>query len=130
MKSALPKVLHPLAGQPLITHVLSAVQTAGGATATAVVIGPDHAAVGKEAARVIPSAETFVQTDAGGTAHAVLAARAAIERGVDDVLVIFGDTPLIRPETLREAARRHWPRARPSRCSAFAPPTRPATAGW
>ena len=99
MKSALPKVLNPLAGQPLITHVLNAVRTAG-ATATAVVIGPDHAAVGKEATRVSPSAQTFVQTDRRGTAHAVLAARAAIARGFDDVLIIFGDTPLIRPETL------------------------------
>jgi bifunctional UDP-N-acetylglucosamine pyrophosphorylase/glucosamine-1-phosphate N-acetyltransferase len=43
----------------------------------------------------------FVQAKRRGTAHAVLAAKAAIERGADDVLVIFADTPLIRPQTLK-----------------------------
>ncbi len=43
--------------------------------------------------------EVFVQTERLGTAHAVLAARAALERGYDDVLIAFADTPLIRPET-------------------------------
>ena len=41
-----------------------------------------------------------MQTERRGTAHAVLAARAAIAQGADDILVIFGDTPLIRPQTL------------------------------
>ena len=44
----------------------------------------------------------FVQTERRGTAHAVLAAKAAIEQGADDILVIFGDTPLIRPQTLEK----------------------------
>ena len=44
--------------------------------------------------------EDFRAAERRGTAHAVLAARAAIEQGADDVLVIFGDTPLIRPQTL------------------------------
>src|SRR5262249_56879419 len=44
--------------------------------------------------------EIFVQAERRGTAHAVLAAKAAIARVPDDVLVIFGDTPLIRPQTL------------------------------
>ena len=49
-----------------------------------------------------------MQTERRGTAHAVLAARAALARNPDDVLVIFGDTPLIRPQTLarmRDASR-------------------------
>ena len=53
-----------------------------------------------EALSVISNAEIFVQAERRGTAHATLAARAAIGEGVDDVLVIFGDTPLIRPQTL------------------------------
>src|SRR5262249_32415530 len=57
-------------------------------------------AVAAEAKRILPSAEIFVQAERLGTAHAVLAARPAIARGPDDVLVIFGDTPFVRPETL------------------------------
>jgi bifunctional UDP-N-acetylglucosamine pyrophosphorylase/glucosamine-1-phosphate N-acetyltransferase len=99
MRSHRPKALHPIAGRPLLAHVLDAVRAAGGATA-AVVVGPDGEAVAAEARRVLPQAQTFVQAERRGTAHAVLAARAAIVRGADDVLVIFADTPLIRPQTL------------------------------
>ena len=49
--------------------------------------------------RVLPKAQVFVQVKRRGTANAVLAARAAIVKGADDILVIFGDTPLIRPQT-------------------------------
>jgi bifunctional UDP-N-acetylglucosamine pyrophosphorylase/glucosamine-1-phosphate N-acetyltransferase len=99
MRSRRPKVLHEIAGRSLLAHVLDAVREAGG-TSAAVVVGPDSQAVAAEARRVIPGAETFVQSERRGTAHAVLAAKAAIARGADDVLVIFGDTPLIRPQTL------------------------------
>src|SRR5215471_16019248 len=99
MRSTRPKVLHAIAGQSLLAHVLDAVRKAGG-TMTAVVVGLGADAVAAEAKRVLPDAEIFVQTERRGTAHAVLAAKAAIARGPDDVLVIFGDTPLIRPQTL------------------------------
>ena len=99
MRSARPKVLHAIAGRSLLAHVLDAVREAGG-TMTAVVVGPAAGAVAAEAKRILPDAEIFVQADRRGTAHAVLAAKAAIARTPDDVLVIFGDTPLIRPRTL------------------------------
>ncbi len=98
MRSSLPKVLHPVAGQPLLAHVLDAAPHGTGA-ALAVVIGPDHKAVADEVKRVRPDAATFVQAERLGTAHAVLAARAAIARGADDLLVAFGDTPLISAKT-------------------------------
>jgi bifunctional UDP-N-acetylglucosamine pyrophosphorylase/glucosamine-1-phosphate N-acetyltransferase len=98
MRSSLPKVLHPVAGQPLLAHVLGAVPKGAGA-ATAVVVGPNHEAVAAEARRLRPDAATFVQRERLGTAHAVLAAREAIARGADDLLVVFGDTPLISAET-------------------------------
>jgi bifunctional UDP-N-acetylglucosamine pyrophosphorylase/glucosamine-1-phosphate N-acetyltransferase len=66
------------------------------------VVAPNHAAVETEARRVIPDAEIYVQAERRGTAHAVLAARAAIEHGADHILIIFGDTPLILPQTLRK----------------------------
>jgi bifunctional UDP-N-acetylglucosamine pyrophosphorylase/glucosamine-1-phosphate N-acetyltransferase len=98
MRSARPKVLHEVAGQSLLAHVLDAVPHASGA-ALAVVIGPDHKPVADEVKRIRPDAATFVQAERLGTAHAVLAARAAIARGADDLLVAFGDTPLISAET-------------------------------
>jgi bifunctional UDP-N-acetylglucosamine pyrophosphorylase/glucosamine-1-phosphate N-acetyltransferase len=99
MRSALPKVLHAIAGRSLLAHVLDAVAVAR-VTATAVVIGPGQEAVQAEARRVLPDAECFVQHERRGTAHAVLAAKAAIERRRDDVLIVYGDTPLIRATTL------------------------------
>src|SRR6202035_3589624 len=98
MRSALPKVLHPLAGQSLLAHVLDAAPHGAGA-ALAVVIGPDHEAVAKETKRLRPDAEVFIQRQRLGTAHAVLAARDAIISGADDLLIVFGDTPLISAAT-------------------------------
>jgi bifunctional UDP-N-acetylglucosamine pyrophosphorylase/glucosamine-1-phosphate N-acetyltransferase len=101
MRSSLPKVLHAIGGETLLSHVLRAVAQAG-AKVCAVVVGPDHDAVAKEAARVIPDAETARQMQRLGTAHAVLAARAALERGFDDILIVFADTPLVRTQTLQK----------------------------
>jgi bifunctional UDP-N-acetylglucosamine pyrophosphorylase/glucosamine-1-phosphate N-acetyltransferase len=98
MRSALPKVMHPLAGQTLLAHVLRAAPRGAGAS-LAVVIGPDQRAVEEETRRLRPDAATFVQRERLGTAHAVLAARDAIARGADDLLVVFGDTPLISAAT-------------------------------
>ena len=99
MRSSQPKVLHAIAGRSLLAHVLTAVSDAGIAH-SAVVIGPGQDAVAAEAKRVLPGAAIFVQKERRGTAHAVLAARAAIKRGADDVLVVYGDTPFLRPATL------------------------------
>src|ERR1700675_315327 len=98
MQSSMPKVLHPVAGQSLLAHVLEAAPHGAGAT-LAVVIGPDHQAVADEVKRLRPDAATFVQRERLGTAHAVLAAREAIARGADDLLVVFGDAPVISAET-------------------------------
>jgi bifunctional UDP-N-acetylglucosamine pyrophosphorylase/glucosamine-1-phosphate N-acetyltransferase len=99
MGSVRPKVLHDIAGRSLLTHVLSALKAAGGSR-VAVVVGPDQAAVAAEARAQYPDADVYIQRERRGTAHAVLAAQAAIARGADDILVIFGDTPLILPQTL------------------------------
>src|SRR5262249_23005157 len=72
-----------------------------GTEQAAVVVGPDADAVAGEAERALPKAEIFVQTERRGTAHAVLCARKAIAKGADDILVIFGDTPLISADTLK-----------------------------
>ena len=98
MRSAMPKVMHPLAGQSLLAHVLRAAPKDAGAR-LAVVIGPAHGALEEEIKRLRPEAAIFIQRERRGTAHAVLAARDAIARGVDDLLVVFGDTPLISAAT-------------------------------
>ncbi len=108
MKSALPKVLHEVGRLPMIGHVLAAARQAG-ANGEAVVIG--HGADQVRAAVELPagasgrSPEVFVQTERLGTGHATLAARSAIERGYDDVLVMFGDAPLLQADAL--GAMRH-----------------------
>ena len=101
MRSALPKALHMIGGRTLLAHVLTAAKQAGGSD-IAVVVGPDHDAVAAEALALAPDAEIFEQAQRRGTAHAVLSARKAIARRPNDILVMFGDTPLVRPQTLRE----------------------------
>lgn len=100
MKSDIPKVLHEIGNRPMVCHSL-AVAAAAGADRLALVIGPNHEAVAAAAGRVAPGIGAFVQSQRLGTAHAVLQARAAIEAGADDVVVLYGDTPLLRPETLK-----------------------------
>ncbi|MGJ4928541.1 bifunctional UDP-N-acetylglucosamine diphosphorylase/glucosamine-1-phosphate N-acetyltransferase GlmU [Bradyrhizobium sp. HKCCYLS2038] len=98
MRTSIPKVLHPIASESMLAHVLAAAPHGDGAD-VAVVIGPDHDSVEREAKRLRPNADIFVQRERLGTAHAVLAARPAIARGADDLLVAFGDTPLITADT-------------------------------
>ena len=99
MNSDLPKVLHPLAGAPLLVHALKA----GDALAPArsvVVAGHGAEAVGRAARDWNPEAEVVLQNEQKGTAHAVDQARAALDGFDGDVIVLYGDTPFIRPETL------------------------------
>jgi bifunctional UDP-N-acetylglucosamine pyrophosphorylase/glucosamine-1-phosphate N-acetyltransferase len=99
MRSERPKVLHEVAGRSMLAHALALVNAAG-IDSVAVVVGPGSERVREEALTLRPDAEIFVQTERRGTAHAVLAARAAIKKGYDDLLVLFADTPLIEPATI------------------------------
>ena len=99
MRSKRPKVLHEIAGRSMLAHVLAAITEAGVGN-LAVVVGPEHEDVAAEAREVVPGILVFVQRERSGTAHAVLAAREAIARGYDDILVTYADIPLIRGETL------------------------------
>ncbi|WP_019171130.1 bifunctional UDP-N-acetylglucosamine diphosphorylase/glucosamine-1-phosphate N-acetyltransferase GlmU [Pseudaminobacter salicylatoxidans] len=105
MKSALPKVLHKIAGLPMVAHVVRAAQSAGSGD-LAMVIGYGAEQMREAVPAFVPEAEIFVQEERLGTAHAVLSARSAIARGYDDVLVMFGDTPLIDPTALADARAR------------------------
>lgn len=95
MKSTRAKVLHEVAHRPMIAHVVATARAAG-STEIAVVVGPGR----DDVARAAEGALTFVQTERLGTAHAALAARDALARAVDDVIVTFGDVPLITPDSI------------------------------
>lgn len=96
MKSALPKVLHPVADLPMVAHVVNAAR----GTDIAVVVGREAEMVRQAVAPFAPEAEVFLQSERLGTAHAVLAAREKISRGYDDILILFGDTPLVESDAL------------------------------
>jgi len=100
MKSDLPKVLHHLAGAPMLAHVLRTAAAAGVARAS-LVVGPDMEAVGEAGRAVDPAIDVFIQSNQLGTADAVKAALPAFEAEAGPVLVLYGDTPLLRPETLK-----------------------------
>ncbi len=104
MRSAKPKVLHELAGRSMLAHTLSAVLN-GAMGDVAVVVGPDAKGVAAEALRAAPEAKIAVQRERRGTADAVLAARDQIERGYDDILVVYADIPMIEASTLAAIRR-------------------------
>lgn len=100
MRSQLPKVMHPVGNRPLLGHVLAAVEAAD-IEQCAVVLGAGSRAVAEYLKQASPTARTFNQQEQLGTAHALLAARPALqaqEQGC--VLVLFGDSPLITAQTL------------------------------
>ena len=111
MKSDMPKVLQPLAGRPLLAHVIDAAHAIGAADI--------HVVYGHGGERVRETLHDdalswALQAEQQGTGHAVMQAMPGV---TDDamVLVLYGDVPLVRPETLRrliDDGRRH----RRSRC--------------
>ena len=109
MKSDLPKVLHPLAGAPLLIHALQA----GGAldpARTVVVTGHGGDLVEQAATAFDDRIACVRQTEQLGTAHAVAQARPALDDFTGDVVVLYGDTPFITPDTLErmlDARRTH-----------------------
>ncbi len=100
MKSARPKVLHEVVGLSLLGHAIHAAQAAEVAR-LGVVIGPERGDVAAEVARHAAKARVFEQRERRGTAHAVLQAAALIEQGCAALVILCGDTPLIRPESIR-----------------------------
>jgi len=98
MKSDLHKVLHPLAGQPMLAHLLASV-AALAPERTLVVVGARKEQV--EAAATPLGAEIVEQREQLGTGHAVAQAEASLEGFAGDVLILYGDVPLVRGATMR-----------------------------
>ncbi|HEV2327102.1 MAG TPA: bifunctional UDP-N-acetylglucosamine diphosphorylase/glucosamine-1-phosphate N-acetyltransferase GlmU [Terracidiphilus sp.] len=97
LKSKRPKVLHEIGGKPLLAHVIAAATTLVPADRVYVVVGHE---AGRVREAVASSGVRFVeQTEQRGTGHAIQCARQAMA-GFDSILVLSGDVPLIRPETI------------------------------
>ncbi|MEQ8378454.1 bifunctional UDP-N-acetylglucosamine diphosphorylase/glucosamine-1-phosphate N-acetyltransferase GlmU [Parvibaculum sp.] len=99
MKSRLPKVLHPIAGRPMLGHVLAAAGALEGGE-TVLVVGPGMEAVSDYAHTLLPAAKIAIQEQQLGTGDAVRSASAHVIHDDGVVLVTFGDAPLVRRETL------------------------------
>ncbi len=99
MNSDLPKVLHEIAGAPMVVHAMKS-GAALNPERTVVVAGHGAALVEMAAKAYDPDVTTVIQSEQLGTAHAVKQARDALDGFAGDALVLYGDTPFIRPETL------------------------------
>lgn len=104
MKSLLPKVLHPVAGLPMVGHVLHAANSLN-PQEVIVVISPELPEVGHVVQSIDLDAQIAIQKIAQGTGDAVRAAESALKDFEGIVFVLFGDTPLILPETLYQMAQ-------------------------
>jgi bifunctional UDP-N-acetylglucosamine pyrophosphorylase/glucosamine-1-phosphate N-acetyltransferase len=102
MKSSKSKVLHTIGNLPMISHVISALEKTG-VSEVALVVGRDADPVISAARSGKLNVTAFEQKERLGTGHAVLAAGEAIAKGYDQIIVAYGDAPLIEPGPLGEA---------------------------
>ncbi|RBY89607.1 bifunctional UDP-N-acetylglucosamine diphosphorylase/glucosamine-1-phosphate N-acetyltransferase GlmU [Blastococcus sp. TF02A-30] len=106
MRSATPKVLHALGGRSMLGHVLAACEPLGAAT-TVVVVGSGRDQVEAHLAEVAPAALPVVQEEQRGSGHAAQVALAAVPEVEGPVLLVNGDAPLLRVETVTDLVAEH-----------------------
>jgi len=106
MKSATPKMLHPLLGRTLLGHVLSAADAAQ-AERTIVVVGHKADQVTAHLGEIAPAATPVLQAEQNGTGHAVRIALEAVADAAGTVVVLNADVPLLRPETVAALLSAH-----------------------
>lgn len=100
MRSAMPKVLHPVGGMPIIGHVVRAARDAG-SSRIALVTGPRHEPIRAAVSAMQPDVAHFEQTVARGTAHAASMARELFDTATGYIAVVYGDHPLLRGANFR-----------------------------
>lgn len=100
MRSAVPKVLHPVGGMPIIGHVARAAREAG-SSRIALVTGPKHDAIRKTVSALDPDVVHFEQAEAKGTGHAASMARDLFATAEGYIAVVYGDHPLLRGVNFR-----------------------------
>jgi len=99
MKSDMPKVMHGLAGVPMLAHVMKTA-TEAGAIKKVVVIGHGGELVSKAALALDAEVQIAEQAEQNGTGHAVIQAKTALDGFKGDTIVLYGDTPFVKPESL------------------------------
>ena len=104
MKSDIPKVMHAIAGAPMLVHVLNAAKGAA-VGEICVVVGPGMDEVAGAAKSADPQSQVFTQAEQRGTADAVKAAQGAFVGFAGPVIILYGDTPLLRAETIGQLSR-------------------------
>jgi bifunctional UDP-N-acetylglucosamine pyrophosphorylase/glucosamine-1-phosphate N-acetyltransferase len=102
MKSKLPKVMHALAGKPMLQHVLDSVETIR-LGRSLVILGHGREQIG---AWLNGRAEIVIQAEQLGTGHAIMQAIPYCDE-IENIIVLSGDQPLIRPETIQSLVRLH-----------------------
>ena len=104
MRSTLPKVLHPIAGRPMLEHVLTSAKALAGDHVTILVLGHGGEFVHEFLSKTAFQAKTALQSEQKGTGHAVLQ---ACDQLSDDpvTLILYGDVPLIQTQTLQQLAQ-------------------------
>ncbi len=100
------KVMHELAGLPLVSHVVRLARGLG-CERVVVVVGHQRESVMEYLASFDPAVEFAVQAEQLGTGHAVQMTESALERFDGDVVILSGDAPMTRPETLAAALAQH-----------------------
>ena len=100
MRSATPKVLHPVGGMPIIGHIVRAAIGAG-ASDVAVITAPGHERVRVSVSAIAPKAQFFEQAEAKGTAHAASMARPLWQAAKGYVAIVYGDHPLLRADNFK-----------------------------
>jgi len=106
MKSQLPKVLHPIAGRTLLGHVLNAIDAVN-PRELRVVVGSGRELVEAHLGEIAPDAIAVFQAERNGTGHAVQIALEGVKQTSGQVLILAGDTPMLKGETLKEFVAAH-----------------------
>lgn len=104
MQSDIPKVLIPLNGRPMIQYLLDAIQASGADPRPVLVVGHQSDMVREHVGDGVEYAE---QTEQLGTGHAVLCAESLLAGRADDVIVLYGDHPFVRPQTIAGLQQLH-----------------------
>jgi bifunctional UDP-N-acetylglucosamine pyrophosphorylase/glucosamine-1-phosphate N-acetyltransferase len=105
MKSALPKVLHRISGRPMVEHVLQAAESLDPETTT-IIIGHQAPAI-RSALNERPSLQFAIQEPQLGTAHALQQAEPLLAGRKGTLVLLSGDVPLLRPQTLQKLVEAH-----------------------
>lgn len=103
MKSELPKVLNPIKGEPMINYLIKSVKWSGVDEKPIIVVSPLNKILIKKALRNF-KCSLAVQKEQLGTGHAVSSGR-RLAQGADRIIVLYGDHPFLKKETIRKMAR-------------------------